>query len=201
MSEIILSRQVNEHVPKVRWIASLSNGETIFEDRIPGQSAAWKRLGEYVKKNNLAITKVRVDINELRVDLPSHKDGYIQKKKIASLGANMSKSVCIGYVENGRAMLHQLGEDRSSVTSYIEDPGAPWTIYRHDISCYNNCCTEFIKEGLVFESKESLFKVKKREGDFIFASKVFSDGKVGKGRPKKFTIKEVVDSCVRSLNV
>ena len=195
MRDITLSRQVNEFVPKVRWIASLSNGETIFEDTLPHEVAAWKRLGEYVKQNNLAITKVRVQLNELHVDLPPHQDGYIQKKKISCAGANVSRSICIGHVKDGKAVLHQLGEDRSSTTSYIDDPGPPWTIYRHDVDCLKACCTEHVSEGHTFTYDSTTYVVKRRDGDNVFASKVV-DGVVGRGKPKRFNISEVIQNAL-----
>lgn len=197
MREIKLSRQVNEYVPKVRWIASLSNGETIFEDFLPNEEAAWKRLGDYVRLNGLAITKVRVQINELDVDLPSHQEGYIQKKKISSMGANMSRSICIGYVDSGRGILHQLGEDRSSVTTYIEDPGPPWTIYRHDEECLRPCCTKHVVPGYTFNLGDTLYVVKRREGNDVFASRIV-DGAASRGKPKRFNISEVVHALAES---
>lgn len=197
MSEIKLSRQVNEHVPRVRWIASLSNGETIFEDIMPNEEAAWKRLGDYVRENKLAITKVRVQINELNVDLPAKQEGYIQKKKISSMGSNMSRNVCIGYVDSGRAILHQLGEDRSSVTTYIDDPGPPWTIYRHDIECLKKCCTKHVEKGYIFSYNEEDYKVQRREGNHVFASKIIS-GTTSRGKPKRFDISEVIHAFAKS---
>lgn len=198
MNEIVLSRQVTEHVPPVRWIASLSNGETIFEDHLPHELASWQRLGDYVKANKLAITKVRVQLNELEVDLPPHQDGYIQKKKIACAGANVSKSICIGHVDSGRAVLHQLGEDRSSVTQYIEDPGPPWTIYRHDIECLRQCCTQHIQEGYAFSPNgQDQYLVRRKDGDSVFASRVIN-GKARRGKPKRFHISEVIHALAKS---
>lgn len=203
MSEIVLSRQVNEYVPSVRWIASLSNGETIFEDHLPGHEAAWKRLGEYVRENKLAITKVRVQLNELEVDLPAHQNGYIQKKRVACTGPSVSRSICIGHVDDGGAVLHQLGEDRTSITNYIQDPGHPWTIYRHDVECYRDCCTQHIANGYRFFTNEDYFGnaqeyvVKRREGENVFASRVI-DGKAVRGKPKRFSINEVMHATTES---
>lgn len=141
MEEIILSRKVNKYVPKIRWIASLSNGETIFEDCIEGQPSAWTRLALYVKQNNLAITMLRAQIGPHIVDLPSNQDGYIQKKKLQSTFNWTQKSLCIGYAKDGLALIHYLGEDMSSFTEQgVKDPGVPFTIYRHDIECNKKCC-------------------------------------------------------------
>lgn len=137
---MFVTKKVDEFVPKNKWIASLSNGETIFEDCRPGEVPAWERLFEYVKNNKLAITKMRVQIAGLEVDLPSNQEGYIQKKKLISTGAWTVRQLCVGYAQDGKAQIHYLGEDRSSKTEYCDDPGVPFTIYRHDRDCNKECC-------------------------------------------------------------
>lgn len=143
MDDVALSRSVNKFVPKNRWIASLSNGETIFEDVIEGQPPAWERLALYVRENKLAITMLRAQIGGLEVSLPANQEGYIQKKKIQSTASWTQKSLCIGYSQGGLALIHYLGADKSSFTEHgVKDPGPPFTIYRHDRSCINTCCAE-----------------------------------------------------------
>lgn len=129
--EIFVSRKVDEFVPKSKWIVSLSNGETIFEDCRPSLPPAWKRLGEYLKENKLAITKMRVQFPPYGVNLPSNQKGYIQKKKLSSTGAWTKKEWVVGHVdENGSTLIHYIAEDRSSFSKYNEpDPGEPITIY------------------------------------------------------------------------
>lgn len=129
MDEIVLSKKVNKHVPKDKWIASLSNGETIFDDHREGLPPAWERLGQYVRSNGLSITNLRLQIGGLEVDLPSNMDAYIQKKKVQSTGTWTKFNICIGYAQGGKAMIHELGSDRSSCTKMCDDPGEPWTIY------------------------------------------------------------------------
>ena len=140
MSEIFLSRRVNKHVPKNRWIASLSNGETIFEDYRKGEKAAWVRLSQYVIENGLAITYMRAEIGGLVWDSPANQEGYVQKKRVTSTGAWTSKMLCVGHVQGGLALIHYLGPDRSSQSTRCADPGHPFTIYRHDIECHRECC-------------------------------------------------------------
>lgn len=75
-----------------RWIASLSDGTTVFEDRTPGEPSAWKRLGEYIKTNELKITNLRLEVFGRFVKLVSYKDdtgrvqldGYWQSSKMAA---------------------------------------------------------------------------------------------------------------------
>lgn len=127
--EVILCRRAGADVPKNRWIVSLSNGETIFEDCIRNIPPAWERLGKYIKSNGLAITKMRVQLGHLEVDLPPHKSGYVQKKKMSSTGAWTKKEFCVGHVESGRALIHYVASDGSSRSAIEDDPGEPWTIY------------------------------------------------------------------------
>ncbi len=129
-----VTKKIDEHVPPNRWIASLSNGETVFEDCKPGLENAWLRLREYVETNNLSITQLRVQFNNgSEVKLPSNAQGYLQKKKAWSTGSQSGACYCLGYVDSGLSMIHELGPDMSSVTKYGSDPGEPWTIYRKDI--------------------------------------------------------------------
>lgn len=130
MSEIILSRQVDEFVPQSRWVVSLSNGETIFEDARKNVPPAWDRLSRYVKRHKLAITKMRVQLGHLEVGVPANKKGYVQKKKMMSTGSWTKKQWVVGHVgDNDDALLHYIAEDRSSTSKIEPDPGEPWTIY------------------------------------------------------------------------
>lgn len=50
------------HVPRTeRWLASISDGRTIFQDRTPGKLSAWKRLQETVSETDLYLTNVRLE--------------------------------------------------------------------------------------------------------------------------------------------
>jgi len=127
-------RRVSNTVPKNRWIASLSNGETIFEDRSPGLAPAWERLAQYVEENDLSITMLRAEVAGLVMKCPAGQPAYIQKKKFWSTGAQSGGAICIGYVDKrGGARIDELGSDRSSHTVYCKDPGPPWTIYSKEM--------------------------------------------------------------------
>ena len=134
MSEIILSRNVNKFVPKSRWIASLSNGETIFEDNRDNEEPAWERLKKYVEENDLSITNLRAQFESGRsVPLPAGQEGYIQKKKAWLTTGSAGVMLCIGYVQGNRAGILEAANDGDSTTRLVKDPGEPWTIYRKDI--------------------------------------------------------------------
>lgn len=137
---IELSRRVDEFVPKDRWVVSLSNGETIYDDRRPGISPAWQRLAEYVEANDLSITSMRLQIRGVEIKLPSGMDGYIQKKKAwGTTDGTSGVKLCVGYVTQGLSLIHEVDSGGDSRTirpgdkEYKGDPGEPWTIYRKDI--------------------------------------------------------------------
>lgn len=137
----MVAKSVTQYVKPIRWIASLSNGETVFEDHPPGQDAAWKRLSAYIIANGLKITRLRFQMNHLEVPLPPNAYAYVQKKKMVSMGGFSQLQYCIGHVEdNGLARIHYVSEDFSSVSDTSPDPGHPFTIYPHDGPCDRKCC-------------------------------------------------------------
>lgn len=141
MSEVIVSKKVGEYVPQNRWIASLSNGETIFEDNLPSLQSSWNRLAAYIKANKLAITALRVQIGGGEVTLPTNQEGYVQKKRAMATQSWATVAHCIGYVQGSLSLIHYLGSDMSSETKIEPDPGVPFTIYRHDKGeCTRPCC-------------------------------------------------------------
>lgn len=78
---------------KSRWIASLSDGTTVFEDLTPGCKSAWIRLSEYVACHKLKITNLRLEAYGHRVELMPYRDedgnpqinGYWHSKKLGAL--------------------------------------------------------------------------------------------------------------------
>jgi len=129
-----LSRCVGPDVPKDRWVASLSNGETIYEDELSGEPPAWERLARYCEDENLSITNLRLHICNTEVKLPSGEQGYIQKKVAWTLGGVVGGvRKCIGYAQNGLALIYEIDTSNGSKTMRTVDPGEPWTIYRADI--------------------------------------------------------------------
>lgn len=129
-----LSKRVDSTVPFNRWVASLSNGETIFENEIPGEDPSWVRLARYVEDNGLSITNLRLQIGGTEVKLPAGAQGYIQKK-VAWVLSNGTCGIrkCIGYCQDGLALIYEVDEARGSRTNRTVDPGSPQTIYRADI--------------------------------------------------------------------
>lgn len=135
--EVVLSKKVGKYVPEVRWVASLSNGETIFEDRMPDLKPAWSRLAEYVEYNDLSITNLRAQFGPGKgeIKLPAGAEGYIQKKKawFSSAGSG-DELLGIGYIQGNLCLINYAGASGDSFTERgVPDPGEPFSIYRKDI--------------------------------------------------------------------
>lgn len=60
------------------WIASLSNGETVFQNDVEGEISSWQQLRTRCEEQNLYITMIRVQQGGTTlVGLPN-ADGYLQ---------------------------------------------------------------------------------------------------------------------------
>jgi len=133
---VLVTKKVNETVPKSRWVASLSNGETIFEDHLENEEPAWERLKRYVVENELSITNLRAQFNTgLEITLPPGQEGYIQKKKAWITSGRGGLMLCIGYVQGARCLIHEGSSDGDSISKIGPDPGEPWTIYSRERRC------------------------------------------------------------------
>jgi hypothetical protein len=92
-----------------RWIVSLSDGTTIFEDKTPGQSSAWLRLSKYLIDRGLMITNLRLEYAGCSISSTPYRDenqesqleGYWHMNKLGSTDRG-SEYVWrgIGYVKN-----------------------------------------------------------------------------------------------------
>lgn len=132
--DYMLETKVGPTVPKERWVASLSNGETIYEDEKRGLNPAWERLAQYCEDNDLSITNLRLHIANTEVKLPSGQQGYLQKKVAWTVSGVISGvRKCIGYVQNGLALIYEVDTTRGSRTLRTQDPGEPFTIYNAEI--------------------------------------------------------------------
>jgi hypothetical protein len=73
----MVSFNKNGHTPSSYWVASISNGKTVFQDRIAGIPNAWRRLAIYLKDNDAYITSIRYYMNNgTIIQLPSGQEGY-----------------------------------------------------------------------------------------------------------------------------
>lgn len=130
MDKYKLAKKVDPTVPKERWVASLSNGETVYENNLDGERPAWVRLGDYCRDKGLYITGLRLQIAGTEIKLPSGQEGYLQKKVAWSNMSNGGIRKAIGYVQGGLALIHEADSSRDSRTIRTTDPGEPWVIYK-----------------------------------------------------------------------
>ncbi len=132
----------SEYVPnphkdpsQTRWIASLSDGSTVFEDLVPGESSAWVRLGEYVKHHKLKITNLRLEAYGRNLVLLPYKDaegnpqinGYWHSKGMSALlynGVVEFKKCGIGFIKGKQVIIswvHEDGHVSQQVRDYEKD--------------------------------------------------------------------------------
>jgi len=65
----------------VRWVAGLSNGETLVEgkgvvEKIKGEDSPWLKLQNYLKENNLTIQSFGLWAGDKHFNLPSLKPRF-----------------------------------------------------------------------------------------------------------------------------
>ena len=80
-SEQYLAFSVDSTVPPCRWIASLSDGRTVFENFVPEVRLAWMRLKAYLQDMDISITRLRLQCGEEMFNVPP-SDAYFILKKI-----------------------------------------------------------------------------------------------------------------------
>ena len=106
-----------------RWIASLSDGSTVFEDITPYEKSSWCRLRDYIILHNLQLTNLRLEAYGNSLSLMPYRDdnnnpqinGYWYSKKIGALltddGVFETLSVGIGYVKGLHIYITWLNQD------------------------------------------------------------------------------------------
>jgi hypothetical protein len=120
------------HVKKGdRWIASLSDGTTVFEDKTPGLESAWIRLKKYIVLHNLEITNLRLETFGRFVKLLSYRtddgrvqiEGYWQSSRIGAFFGAYTNEVNwrgIGYIKNNEVNIIWI-DDRGSITHEVRE--------------------------------------------------------------------------------
>lgn len=90
-------------IPADRWIATLSDGTTVFQNDIPGKPTAWVRLQVYLEERGLHITNLRLQACGLNITLAPHDavEGYWHSRRVTRLLAQVNAEdhfIGIGYV-------------------------------------------------------------------------------------------------------
>ena len=116
-----------------RWIASLSDGTTVFEDLTPGVKSAWARLRDYIEVHKLKVTNLRLEAYGRNVMLVPYKDaegnaqvnGYWHSKQINALlhASGVTETECRGIgILKGKEIwitwVQEQGTTRQEVRSY-----------------------------------------------------------------------------------
>ena len=75
MRDYSLAFSVDRTVPTCRYIVSLSDGRTIYENYVPNLRTSWMRIKEYLNDTGLTITRLRLQCGDKTVNIDS-ADGY-----------------------------------------------------------------------------------------------------------------------------
>ncbi len=99
------------------WVAFLSNGQQVYEDRRPNEESPWLRLKKYVKKHNLKINKVNLHAYGLTVSTPLNPEGVFYARKAhhlthPELGLKDWTDIGVGHVENGKITIMWATEEK-----------------------------------------------------------------------------------------
>ena len=116
-----------------RWIASLSDGSTVFEDVTPNERSAWLRLRDYIEVHKLKVTNLRLEAYNRRILLVPYRDdedrpqinGYWHSKQMNALlhegGVTESQARGIGILKGLELWItwvHEDGTTRQEVRPY-----------------------------------------------------------------------------------
>ena len=99
------------------WIASLSNGETVFESGMTlqkpkGELTAWQRLLQRLKADNLRITQLRLQRGSVTIVAMPNAEGYMQayesrisaktlkSRSVQGIGTIVGNLVYITWINN-----------------------------------------------------------------------------------------------------
>lgn len=115
--------------PRIRFVASLSDGRTVIQDTRPDQRHAWARLAEWLKANpDISISGIRLQgKNGIDVKMPPNQSGYFfGQKQHAVWGGTQSQYIGIGYYDGQKINVtwyrkprfdHSFTEERTVVSA------------------------------------------------------------------------------------
>ena len=93
---------VTDQTPRVRFLASLSDGRTVIQDDRPKQRHAWVRLTKWLKANtDISITEVRLQGQKgVDIKMPPNQKGYFfGLKQYAVWGGPQHNYIGMGYYD------------------------------------------------------------------------------------------------------
>jgi hypothetical protein len=106
MSNDSVCKVTDDHVPTLRWVVQLDNGETIYQDDgRPGMDppSAWIRLGNYVRNNGFKIVGLLFQFRSHNVHIEPNAEGYyFAKGAIGYAGAPETfQQFVAGFLKEG----------------------------------------------------------------------------------------------------
>lgn len=93
------------YTPKIRFLASMSDGRTVIQDNLPNQRHSWARLIEWLKANTgITITGLRLQgPRGIDIKMPSGQKGYFfGQKQHAVWGGPQYHYLGIGYYDGSK---------------------------------------------------------------------------------------------------
>jgi len=110
-----LSFAVDDRVPHARWIASLSDGKTVYENRIPDPNLrlSWMRLRNYLKDSKLSLTRLRFQAGNKTTNIPKADAYMVFHKLIKGLGPFEQHFACVGALTGEILHVWSFGPDGS----------------------------------------------------------------------------------------
>lgn len=98
------------------WIASLSNGETVFETpAVPGEPSSWQKLLSRIREDGLKMTALRLQRGGTTIMARSRAEGYVQcgEIKIALISGKTSNVQGIGTVIGDQVIITWMDNNRN----------------------------------------------------------------------------------------
>jgi len=96
MNSYKLAFQVDSTVPTCRYIISLSDGRTVYENYVPEMRTSWMRLKQYLDEptNDLTITRLRLQCGDRTVSIEPASAYFIFYQE--NTGLYSDKLIAIG---------------------------------------------------------------------------------------------------------
>lgn len=125
INDSLLTFSVTDETPKIRFLASLSDGRTVIQDNRSGAQHAWIRLARWLKDNpKITVTGIRLQgPNSIDFKTPSNQSGYFfGQKQYAVWGGPQHNYIGIGYYDGQKVNIiwyrkpkfdHSFSEERS----------------------------------------------------------------------------------------
>lgn len=116
----------NDDIKKSGYVASLSNGETIFE-----QECSWNELVYRCETDNIKITQLRLQVFGVTMVTPKDAQGYkIERKTILTKKLKEKLVVGIGVLVDNKVYLSWIDESRNILLEIADADNAEFLYKR-----------------------------------------------------------------------